>query len=123
MKKKILSVGQCLPDTFALRALIEENFDAELVTADRADDTLSQLRAGGITLVLVNRKLDIDYSDGLEIIKQIKADPQLASVPAMLVTNYSEHQDAAVAAGAERGFGKLELDQPETLFNLRRFLA
>ena len=26
-------------------------------------------------LVLVNRKLDSDYSDGLEIIKQIKADP------------------------------------------------
>jgi hypothetical protein len=32
----------------------------------------------------------------------------------MLVTNYSEHQDAAVAAGAIRGFGKLEFGKPET---------
>jgi len=28
----------------------------------------------------------------------------------MLITNYAEHQDAAVAIGAERGFGKLELN-------------
>jgi hypothetical protein len=32
----------------------------------------------------------------------------------MLITNYPEHQDAAVEAGAIRGFGKLEFDNPET---------
>ncbi len=71
---------------------------------------------------MVNRKLDIDYTDGLEIIRQIKADPQLAAVPCMLVTNYAEHQQAAVAAGAEPGFGKLELGSPETRAKLARFL-
>ena len=29
----------------------------------------------------------------------------------MLVTNYAEHQEEAVAVGAERGFGKLELNE------------
>jgi CheY-like chemotaxis protein len=47
------------------------------------------------------------------VIRKIKADPS-ASVPVMLVTNYPEHQDAAVAAGALRGFGKLEFERPET---------
>ena len=64
--------------------------------------------------MLVNRKLDADYSDGIEVIRAIKADAATADVPVMLVTNYPEHQDAAVAAGALRGFGKLEFDQPET---------
>ena len=74
-------------------------------------------------LVMVNRKLDADYSDGLEIIRKIKADPKLAATPCMLVTNYAEHQQAAVAAGAEPGFGKLAYDRPETREQLARFLS
>jgi two-component system chemotaxis response regulator CheY len=82
------------------------------------------LRQGAYDLVLINRKLDADYSDGLEIVRAIKADPQLtSSVPVMLVTNYPEHQDAAVAAGAARGFGKLEYGNPQTVEKLRPYLA
>jgi two-component system chemotaxis response regulator CheY len=72
---------------------------------------------------MINRKLDADYSDGIEIIRQIKADPQLAATPCMLVTNYPEHQEVAVAAGAEPGFGKLGYNRPETRERLARFLA
>ena len=61
-------------------------------------------------------------SDGLEIIRQIKADPTLAAVPCMLVTNYAEHQEVAVAIGAELGFGKSEYREPETRAKLARFL-
>ena len=50
-------------------------------------------------LVLVNRKLDIDYSDGTEVIRTLKGDSKTADVPLMLVTNYPEHQEAAIAAG------------------------
>jgi two-component system chemotaxis response regulator CheY len=57
----------------------------------------------------VNRKLDQDYSDGLEIIQAIKADPQLAETPVMLITNFPQYQEQAVAAGALPGFGKKEL--------------
>jgi two-component system chemotaxis response regulator CheY len=122
MTKRVLSVGQCGPDTYPLRRLIEGSFDARLESVDTGDDALAALRAAPCDLVLVNRKLDIDYSDGLEVIRQIKADPALAGVPCMLVTNYAEHQQVAAAAGAEPGFGKSELGLPETREKLARFL-
>jgi CheY-like chemotaxis protein len=83
---------------------------------------LAELRKGGIDLVLVNRKLDRDSSDGIDIIKQIKADAQLAATPCMLITNFADHQTLAVQAGAEMGFGKRELDEPKTRARLRAIL-
>ena len=74
-------------------------------------------------VVALNRKLDADYSDGLEIIKTIKADAKLSAIPCMLITNYADHQDAAVAAGAHRGFGKKELAKPETHERLKAVLG
>jgi two-component system chemotaxis response regulator CheY len=123
MKKHVLDVGQCQMDHGALRRLIEGKFAADVTQAQSAGQALAQLRAAQFDLVLVNRKLDVDDSDGLEIIRQIKADPQLAGVNVMLVTNYAEHQEQAVAAGAAPGFGKAELMQPSTLERLKPFLA
>ena len=80
------------------------------------------MQAGKFDLVLVNRKLDQDYSDGLDIIKTIKADAALAKTPVMLITNYEDQQAGAVAAGAEPGFGKLSLNSPQTLERLGKFL-
>lgn len=58
-----------------------------------------------------------------DIIWAIKTDPALAATPIMLVTNYPEHQQLAVAAGAELGFGKNELSSPATRERLARFLS
>lgn len=123
MKKHVLDVGQCQMDHGALRRLIEGEFAAEVTQAHSAEQALAQLRSGQFDLVLVNRKFDADYSDGLDIIKQIKADPELAGINVMLVTNYAEHQEQAVAAGAAPGFGKSELSEPRTLERLKPFLA
>jgi hypothetical protein len=41
----------------------------------------------------------------------------------MLITNHAEHQDAAMAIGAVRGFGKLEYGKPETLERLQPILG
>jgi two-component system chemotaxis response regulator CheY len=114
MSKRVLDVGNCGPDHAAIRSYLKRHFDCEIVQAHGAEDTLQQLKRGRFDLVLVNRKLDADYSDGLEVIRQIKADPGVADVPVMLVTNYPEHQESAIRAGAIRGFGKLEFDKPET---------
>ncbi len=113
MTKRVLDVGNCGPDHAAIRRLLGR-FGCEVLQADDAAGALSALRAGGVDLVLVNRKLDVDYSDGIEVIRQIKADPAISATPVMLITNYPEHQDAAEALGAVRGFGKLEFDKPET---------
>ena len=122
MAKRVLDVGNCQPDHASIRALMKQ-FGAEVVQAHQAEDALAALRDGEFDLVLVNRKLDIDYSDGIDIIRQIKADPALKKVPVMLVTNYAEHQDAAVAIGAEGGFGKLEFGKPETREKLAALLG
>ena len=123
MPKRVLDVGQCPPDHQTIRTFLSEHFDVEITQTHGPEDTLSELRAGSYDLVLINRKLDRDYSDGLDILSAIKADVEIADVAVMLVTNFAEHQESAVARGAERGFGKLEYDKPETIEQLRRFLA
>lgn len=123
MTKRVLDVGNCVPDHGAIRRMLETNFGAEVLQAHGPEDTRAALERGGVDLVLINRKLDQDYSDGLEILKQIKTDPRLRAVPVMLITNYPEHQAAAVAEGAEYGFGKLELGKPETHERLAKILG
>ncbi len=111
---RVLDVGNCGHDHGQISSMLRRNFGAETVTADTLSETLERLAREQFDLVLVNRKLDHDYSDGIEIIKAIKSSPELADVPVMLITNYVEHQDQAVALGALRGFGKKELAAPET---------
>ncbi len=122
-KKRVLDVGNCDPDHAALRRLVEGSFNAELVRAHGWDDAEKILGEEPFQLVIVNRKLDRDYTDGMNIITQIKAAPKLASVPVMLLTNYPEYQDEAVAAGAVRGFGKLEFNDPQTKVMLAEYLS
>jgi two-component system chemotaxis response regulator CheY len=122
MRKRVLDVGNCHPDHAAIRRMLEATFGAEVVRAHEAQDALALVRTQSFDLVLVNRKLDSDYSDGLPIIEAIKADPQLAHLPCMLITNYAEHQEAAVRAGAAAGFGKQEIHAAATREKLAPFL-
>ena len=121
--KRVLDVGQCSPDHGSIRRLVEGRFGAQVSQADDLPGALAQLRKSQFDLVLVNRKLDLDYSDGLQIIKQMKADPDLASIPVMLVSNYADAQAEAVAIGATLGFGKASIGNPQTDELLRPFLA
>jgi two-component system, chemotaxis family, chemotaxis protein CheY len=123
MAKRVLDVGNCGPDHSAIRTMLERMFGAEVLQADRADEALALLRSSPVNLVLVNRKLDLDGSDGLEIIRAIKADPNLTSVRCMLITNFSDQQETAVAAGAEYGFGKKELYADQTRQRLESVLG
>lgn len=122
MAKRVLDVGQCGFDHGTIDRLVRGAFDAETVPAHSINDALEQLRGGRFDLVLVNRKLDHDYSDGLDVVRAVKADAGLSSMPVMLVSNLPEAQQAAVAAGAELGFGKAELGDSQTVEKLRRFL-
>lgn len=121
--KRVLDVGQCGPDHASIRRYLTNHFDVDIVQTHGLSDTLAELRAGQFDLVLVNRKLDADYSDGIEILREIKSAAEIAHVPVMLITNYPDHQDAAVAAGAHRGFGKLEFDDPATKEKLAAVLG
>jgi CheY-like chemotaxis protein len=121
-KKTILDVGNCGPDHSALGGMLRKHFDVELLKADQLSDTLATLQRQHVDLILINRKLDIDYSDGIEILYVLKKSEDYRDIPVMLITNYAEHQQQAVASGAILGFGKLELNAPQTLQRLEAVL-
>ena len=123
MTKRVLDVGNCVPDHATIRRFLERNFDVQVEQAHDAAGALAAVHADPVDLVLVNRKLDQDSSDGLDVIRQLKADPRAGQIPVMLITNYAEYQDQAVAAGAVRGFGKLDLQKPGTAAQLRPLLG
>ena len=123
MPRTLLDCGNCGPDFHSIRRMAEQAFGAAVLQSHGLEDTLAILRERTIDLVTINRKLDQDYSDGLELAKAIKADPQLQSIPVMLITNYEEHQQAAIEIGCVRGFGKLALAAPSTRETLRPFLG
>lgn len=122
MGKRVLDVGNCAADHAAIRSWVERTFDATVSRAHGLQDVLAALRAEHFDLVLVNRLLD-QGGEGIQVISRIKADPALAAVPVMLISNYAECQQAAVEAGAEYGFGKAELQSAQTREKLGRFLV
>jgi two-component system chemotaxis response regulator CheY len=123
MTKCVLDVGNCGPDHASISKMLKRSFAVDIIQADQTVDALERLQQIKCDLILVNRKLDCDYSDGLEVIKAIKATPEFASIPIMLVTNHDNYQQEAVAIGAEYGFGKLQLSETATHEKLARILG
>ncbi len=77
MSKQVLDVGNCSPDHASLSRFLKKHFEVEIYQADQASDALEILARQQIDLILVNRKLDIDYSDGIDVIRKIKSAPSL----------------------------------------------
>ncbi len=123
MTRRVLDVGNCDYDHGAIRALIQRHCTAEVVRAHRQADALEKLKEGPFDLVLVNRVFDEDGSEGLDLIRAMKADNDLTQVPVMLLTNYAEHQQQAALEGAVVGFGKGALKDPQTWDQLHPYLS
>ena len=120
MSVKILSVGQCGADSRAISRTLSDRFSASVVSAHSADDAHRKAAAGGFALVLINRVLDADGSSGLDL---VDAMVRAGGAPVMLVSDRADAQDAAVAVGAFRGFGKSALSRPETAAVIERALG
>ncbi|MCH9654081.1 MAG: hypothetical protein K0U86_18990 [Planctomycetes bacterium] len=123
MTKRVLSVGQCVPDTNSLVRFLTSNFNVEIDQSDVEVDTFEKMKKQSYDLVMINRKLDADYSDGIELIQKIKESSEVKSSRLMLVSNYPEYQQEAVQAGAEYGIGKNEYQNPETVEKLKPYLG
>jgi len=109
MPKRIALVGHCGPDASYLRMAVAGVFaGAQIVAADE-EAALDRLIEEGVDLVLVNRQLDwgFDSDEGVETIRHLRQTHP--TVRMMLISNYPEAQQAAVAAGALPGFGKREI--------------
>ncbi len=108
--RRILNVGQCGFDHSTISRYLTKGFDAEVARADDFDEAVAKLKGGGpYDLVLVNRVTDSDGSMGLDLIRTLKADAELAEVPVMLVSNHADAQQAAIGLGAVPGFGKADV--------------
>ena len=121
--KRVLSVGQCWADHGSIAKTLKKEFGSDVDQAESAEAALDRLRKGVYSLLLVNRVFDADGGSGVDLIKRVKSDPQLQTVPVMLISNYDDAQAEAVAAGAAVGFGKAALGRPQMVERLKPFLA
>ena len=118
---RVLSIGQCGFDHAGISSFLLRQFGAEVVPAADLKHA-RRLLDPPPALVLVNRKLDADYSDGMEVIRALKEDAATKDLPVMLVSNYPEYHQQAAALGAVPGFGKAELERSETVAKLEAYL-
>jgi two-component system chemotaxis response regulator CheY len=117
-----MSVGQCGFDHGTIAQHMARAFDAEVRGADRFDEAIEAMRADRFDLVLVNRVSDLDGARGLDLIRRLKADPELAPVPVMLVSDFASAQSEARDLGALPGFGKAALRSGQADSALKRAL-
>jgi len=119
---RLLDVGNCDPDHGMIRRMLTENFD---VTIDRVmfvDDAIERMRSAPYDLVLFNRLIFDDGSEGIELLRRAKDDPSLAKVPMMMISNFPEAQAASKAAGGVMGFGKASVGTSDTVALLSDYL-
>jgi DNA-binding response OmpR family regulator len=117
MQMKILDIGQCGFDGPAMSQLFQEKLHAKVDNAPNADEAKRHLADRKYNLALVNRLLAADGSSGIELIDMLVKSG--CTTPLMLVSDLPEAQDAAVSHGALRGFGKSDLEDPQTLELIR----
>ncbi len=120
--QKLLIVGQCDFDYQRISFVVKKNYNIEIHRADLFDDAIQSALDTQYDLIMINRLLDIDRSEGMAVLHELKSNPQTEHTPVMIISDYQEAQEAAVAAGASLGFGKATLDTPQTFALLSNFL-
>jgi len=111
-------VGHCGADSYSIANAVKRAVpEAEIAHA--ADLATARKHAESGAILLVNRVLDTGFGtdSGVELIAALanrEPRPTLA-----LVSNFVDAQQAAVAAGAQPGFGKSDLGFPKTTELLR----
>lgn len=119
--KRVLDVGNCDPDHGAIRRLLLRHFDVSIDRVMFVEEARLALSSEKYDLVLVNRLIFADQSDGLNLVKAMQAS-ELRTTPVMMISNHADAQRRAVAAGAVPGFGKRGLEDPETIERLGAYL-
>ena len=121
---KILSVGNCGFDHGQLVSLFSNVApDMTLHGADSSAEAVQAVRGGvnDYALVVVNRVLDRTSESGVALVERLKSEG--CTAPIMLISNYADAQAEAMAAGAEPGFGKSQMSDPDLADRLREVLS
>jgi two-component system, chemotaxis family, chemotaxis protein CheY len=117
---RVLSVGQCSFDHRTISHVLRERLGAVVQPVDTAEEAGEELERRGYSLVLINRKLDLDGSSGLTVLRELHR--KHPDTPMMLVSNYEDAQQEAVRLGARPGFGKASLHEESTIELIRSTL-
>ena len=120
--KRILDIGQCNHD-HGLLSRLADSVGAQISRANTQSEAVEKLKQEKFDLIWVNRMLDADNTFGVDTIKAIKSNQDLASIPVMLISNFSQAQDDAIKVGAVKGFGKDHLSDADTLARVKEALG
>jgi len=121
MDAHVLDVGNCDHDHALIREMLTCHFRVSVDRAATVGEAIDRLRSRRYDLVLFNRIIDRDGREGIELVRLAKSNG-LPPPPLMMISNLSEAQDACVAAGGVRGFGKAALSRPSTIALLAQYL-
>lgn len=119
---RLLDVGNCDPDHGMIRRMLERHFDVAIDRVMFVEEAVAAMTSEQYHLVLVNRLIFADSSPGIELHRRAKANPELAHIPIMLISNFPEAQAQSVSAGGVHGFGKAEVSHPDIIERLSKYL-
>lgn len=120
--RTVVLVGHCGPDMHMLKSAVMRAVPgARVVTVNDAASLEKHLTKENV--LLINRVLDGGFTgeSGVELIHDIARRPDPPMM--MLISNYHDAQEQAVSAGAQRGFGKLQLYNESTVAMLREAVS
>lgn len=118
----VLLVGNCGHDEAQIKSMLDTHFTVEVESTMYVEQALGMMRSRRYDLVLFNRLIFADDSQGIDLLMRAKADAELQGTPIMMVSNFPQAQAQSQAAGGEPGFGKDDLTRPETATLLSRYL-
>lgn len=112
--KRVGLVGHCSPDSSHLTMAVTGAVPGVKVIRVTDDAGTEKLLADGVDLLLINRAMEHGYSEaiGTDYLRLLKQ--KAPNVKMMLITNYPDVQEQAVALGALPGFGKNSVMSAET---------
>lgn len=120
MTQRVLSVGNCAYDQSNLQRVLKQHFRVEIDSADDAVSARKMINENDYNIVLINRVFDSNNESGIEFIKQLKKNE--SEIPVMLISNFDEYQQQAMAEGAVQGFGKSSIGRPEFVELMMQYL-
>ncbi len=121
MHKTILDVGQCGYDGPRMTEMLQSKVGVKVDSADTIDEAAGKLSSNQYDLVLVNRELAFEGTEGLELIRLMKKAGD--ATPVMLVSDRPDAQQQAVACGAIHGFGKSKMSDHHTIALIKKTIG
>jgi DNA-binding NarL/FixJ family response regulator len=121
-KTTIVLVGHCGVDGPRLQSALCSRVQGCDVLRINDLGELESACEQGADLLLVNREpIGFEGAQGVELIRQLSE--RYPDTKLMLVSDFPDVQEEAVAAGARLGFGKRDIDSPKMEQTVRQALA